>query len=593
MSLAPSKNGNQAGYALLLVMIFLAVSLLLLCGTLTWSSGNARLVKRNNQYFNNGFAAEVATEKVIASIAQDYQTNGETWVYANLNNYRSLVPTAAENSIWTNYQFNDAQGNVNKTYVTRLTGPGYVDIETKYAGLRGNSATYQIISNARAVAPDSSNIVSAVKQEIQLASIPIFQFGIFYAIDLEVCPGANMNVTGRTHSNGSIYLQPSGNLTFQTHVTAAQQILHTKSANDPVQRTFGSVAYQGEHDGRVKSFTLPIGTNNNPAALHNIIEIPPTTEATNSLMGQQRYYNKADLIILVYDTGVDVFSGSYNGFATVIYSTTNSAPAGSGNGKAKGKAKKSGVTPTGSTVPFLSTTNSFKDLRQSIWIQSADFDISQFNIQYATLAGKLGHNPTNIYIADLRTTSTLTNSGVRVVNGQVLTNGLTIATPNPLYVKGHYNVPTSSLGTTNTSATKPASLVADAITFLSPNWSDASSSLALSSRTATNMTVNAAIIAGIVPSGGGYYSGGVENMIRLLENWSGKTLTYNGSLVALYTSQDATAPWGASSAVYLTPTRNMNFDPNFMSAGTLPPGTPELRATFRGQWIAIQANSLQ
>ena len=50
---------------------------------------------------------------------------------------------------------------------------------------------------------------------------------------------------------------------------------------------------------------------------------------------------------------------------------------------------------------------------------------------------------------------------------------------------------------------------------------------------ATNTTVNAGIISGIVPSGSGYYSGGVENFPRFLEDWSGKTFTYYGSMLEL------------------------------------------------------------
>src|SRR6185503_4657930 len=123
--------------------------------------------------------------------------------------------------------------------------------------------------------------------------------------------------------------------------------------------------------------------------------------------------------------------------------------------------------------------------------------------------------------------------GVRLINGQTLPSvGLTVATFNPLYIKGHYNSP-SGTGTTNTSSTAPASLVADAFTVLSGNWNDAQSGGDLWDRPATSTTVNAGVIAGIVPSGGGNYSGGAHNFFRLLEDWTGDTLTFNGSMVAL------------------------------------------------------------
>jgi hypothetical protein len=135
--------------------------------------------------------------------------------------------------------------------------------------------------------------------------------------------------------------------------------------------------------------------------------------------------------------------------------------------------------------------------------------------------------------------------------------------------------------------------VADAITTLSGDWTDNNSSSALSARQASSTTVNAGIIAGIVPSGGGYYSGGVENFFRLLESWTGTTFTFNGSMVALFASQIATAPWGASSDVYNPPTRKLSLDWNFKNPAKLPPGTPELKTLIRSQWVMIPPNSIQ
>ena len=83
--------------------------------------------------------------------------------------------------------------------------------------------------------------------------------------------------------------------------------------------------------------------------------------------------------------------------------------------------------------------------------------------------------------------------------------------------------------------------------------------------------MNTAIVAGIVPSGtsGTNYSGGVENFPRLLEDWSNDTLTYYGSMVELWTSQQFTGIWGSSN-VYSPPVRQWYFDTNFQA--TPPPG---------------------
>ena len=112
-----------------------------------------------------------------------------------------------------------------------------------------------------------------------------------------------------------------------------------------------------------------------------------------------------------------------------------------------------------------------------------------------------------------------------------------------------------------------------------------------SSRNAADTTINAALLGGIVPSNGSSYSGGVENFPRFLENWSGDTLAYNGSMVVMFYSKLATAPWGTSD-VYSPPTRQWTFDLNFMDVTKLPPGTPEVRALIRGEWATLKPNAV-
>ena len=49
------------------------------------------------------------------------------------------------------------------------------------------------------------------------------------------------------------------------------------------------------------SLNLPIGVDNTPDALREVVELPPNNESANSEMGKQRFANNADLVILVND----------------------------------------------------------------------------------------------------------------------------------------------------------------------------------------------------------------------------------------------------------------------------------------------------
>jgi hypothetical protein len=299
-----------------------------------------------------------------------------------------------------------------------------------------------------------------------------------------------------------------------------------------------------------------------------IVDVPPDTELATSLMGKQRYYNKADLVILVSNNTVVAKSGLFNNFATVI--------------------------PSAEVDYFLKTNVTFYNKREGKTVKTTELDVGILKTWSQTnnnLKTALGHDVSSIYIADMRSQSGSTESGVRVKNGQTLPSlGLTVSTPNPLYVQGNYNAPSAFLGTTNTSTTLPASLVGDSINILSTAWNDANAGAGLSSRLAADTTVNAALLGGIVPSNGTSYSGGVENYPRFLEDWGGRKLAYNGSMVVLFYSRFATAPWGGSD-VYSPPNRQWTFDLNFLDPSRLPPGTPEARALIRGQWALVKPNT--
>ena len=142
----------------------------------------------------------------------------------------------------------------------------------------------------------------------------------------------------------------------------------------------------------------------------------------------------------------------------------------------------------------------------------------------------------------------------------------------------------------------------DSITSLSDSWQDSATG---NQPGAGNTTVNAAMLCGIVQTDNtisGDYSGGVENFMQSLEDWTKDswgwqqgTLTYNGSIVVMYPSQYATNHWKGPGSpgsgppyphYYNAPTRNWSFDQNFKTPSKLPPLTPQTKALIRGQWMA-------
>ncbi len=95
------------------------------------------------------------------------------------------------------------------------------------------------------------------------------------------------------------------------------------SQRDPLDtrgKPSGSVVYVhlDEKVAPVPALTLPIGTTNTPEAVREIIEPPPLGEDASSPIGQLRYYNQCDMVVVASDTGISATSGHFNGFVTSI-----------------------------------------------------------------------------------------------------------------------------------------------------------------------------------------------------------------------------------------------------------------------------------
>ncbi|NGO38996.1 hypothetical protein G4L39_06245 [Limisphaera ngatamarikiensis] len=566
----PSQNPRRNdGSALLMVMLMGGIGVAILAAAMSWTASTASLTERNLRYQEAVYAAEAATEKVLSAMVNDYSRLGLSVLQANMGLYPLRIPTPEEDPCWAGFDFEGTGIGGVPMLVEQSTPWVVTNLQSQYRGLSGRAATFRIRARAANLA-HPSRVAAAVEQEVQFALVPIFQFTIFYNLDLEINPGATMTIGGRVHGNQNIYCSPASSLTFLNDVTASGTIFLNKHPDDPLIRSRGPVVFQGRADSGVMSLNIPIGVPNDPNAVRAIVEPPPPGEPLTSELAKERFYNKADLLLVLRDSGVEIRGGPMTQAQAVSL-------------------------PWNAVTNFVSTNASFTDLRENKTVRAVEIDVGKF-ATWSTAATNpirlaLGRPISSVYVADLRTFPSSQLPAVRLVNGATLpSSGLTVATPNPLYILGHYNAPAAYRGTTNTTQTRPAAIIADAITILSPNWNDSKSAQSINNRIAADTTVNAAFMAGIVPTRPGAYSGGVENFPRFLENWSQKTLTYNGSMIVLYPSRMATNVWPGTGTVYNAPNRNWHFDLNFLNPDKLPPLCPSVRAVIRGRWQVLAAS---
>jgi hypothetical protein len=582
----PRRFPNH-GYALMLTLGFIAISILVLASLARWSTTATTITARNNAFNSAVAAAEGATEVIIAQMNRDFSHQA---LNTNAGAYNSLMPGSLISNSWpADYEFSDGHGNKNQTDVLCTGWQQWTNVDSTFGGLYGMVNSYQITSNAKKLTGPYA-VSAGVRQNIQLTSIPVFQFAIFYTMDLEINPSPAMIISGKTHSNGDIYTAPSTSLEYVDTVSAAGSIYNHRSTNDPTSAKAVAPSYDNGHYNKAGSLTMPVGVDNNPTNVVAILDVPPADESPSSPMGLQRYFNRTDLVIVTASNQVTVLFNNYED-GTSFQAVTNDKSGGSGS----------------SGFSFINTNATFFDSREGKQVVATEIDIQALTNWMASSGGfsfnqsalaRTGHQINTIYVMDQRSGSGKLPA-VRVTNGQYLpASGLTVATPLPIYVKGNFNAPDLTVGQTNTSQTAPASLISDAVTILSSAWKDSNSadrSTSLPNRVAGNTTVNAALLAGIVPSvtvgGQGHYSGGVENFTRFLEDWGGSTFTYNGSMVVMFPSRYATSYWISPGTYYQAPKRDWAFDKNFLNMNKLPPATPQVKKLQRASWTTLAASN--
>jgi len=538
-----NKIKNESGFVLIVCLSILFM--LSLIGIASITTSNTDMQIADNEYKTTGafYAAESGLEMAAASITNSYETTGE-----------APSPLPSDTTSESNYTYG---------YYTTDDGPA-VNMQLDagaYQGLYGSVKTFTV--NSLGVDNNSTAGVE-LEMQIQDALIPLFQFAVFYEYDLEIAPGPDMALGGRIHTNKDMYLQAGNNLYIDSYMTAAGDIHHGRKPGSGSSTRNGDVWIRDD-DGNYQSMKNADNTfldsNDDDwvnASLnrwggqvedgnHGITELympvvtdgPPTNLIDRDPDGSNpdSYENKAGLKFI---NGQAYYLQPDN---TWIDVTANMI--------------SSGIISTGI----------FNDGREGQDVCALDIDVDKLNSSIYFPSNGIIYSSTNendSYVA-----------AVRLVNAQELSSALTVATDNPLYTLGDYN----------TVDKKPAALITDAYTILSNSWDDSRSWQNVNSRVASNTQVNACFMTGNTETGapGHNYCGGIENLPRFLEKWSGQDLKWRGAAVDLWYSRQSDAPWSYGS-YYTAPIRDWAFDPDLLDPDKLPPGTPLVNVVQKKNW---------
>lgn len=582
----PKLLTGRAGAVLPVIMGFVFLFTVEIFGLAEYAASAMMQVRAQESRIRALYLAEAATEKATAQLKMFFAQTGSAPTVAQLQAMSNNAP-----KVPGQFTYDTASG-VNTFNVDYYGGWTVKTLSAgDFAGLNGTTQAIDLSVQVR----DTTGLSQAaltLHQRLEVQLIPIFQFGVFYENDLEILPGANMTFTGPLHTNKNVYLaaESGASLSFQSQLTSAGDILHGRK--DSIKNMPGAVSVE-DGAGVIQNMSNGDGTwldssdpdwllksyerwdGNVASGDHGVsaLKIPLPMGSQAQVMIDRRASGDSVQVQaqkMDYKAHLRIIDGQvYNSAGSTVELRYCS---GGGN-------YSNGNCPGGQTVINPIASAQFHNGREGRTIKATDIDIAKLSaspafqtIQSGVTGGVI------IYTSDRRSQSSKTyQDAVRLINGAALpAGGMTVASENPLYIKGNYN----------TVSKQPAGVVGDSFNILSNAWSDANSTQGLSNRVAASTTVQTAVIAGNTETVTGSYNGGFENLPRFLENWSGKTLTYKGSVISLYSSRIATGAWNTA-GVYSAPTRAWSFDSNFSSASYNIPGFPSVYNIVKSSYEAV------
>ncbi len=585
---------KSEGSALIIVMSVLATLLVTAAIAVEYTTAVHRNAQRT-RWLSNAMAVGDGTMEILFGYWREV-CRGTTNIPLPTSSFSAVpLPTAAQFPDVANFTATRTAGSSGFTvsnYSIQAVDPELNPVGTDtnppaQMGMSATSATYNYLASADVtMLAMGSKMTAKVRRVFQKQQLSPWNWAIFYTDLLEIHPGPPFTVTGWVHTNGDLYTGHNS-LTFADKVTYGRDWTigfapgdaRSPTGSGPESPTNPSwpsnlpPALDVAHQPFGLDSTRIVNTgdaNPNNDSYHELIEQP--VGAYSDPLAGVRYYDQAGVKILIdgsnklsiMDSAGTVVNNKSTGVALQLYNTFTSA---------------------------ITTNQTIQDNREGSSIRLATLDVSK--VTSAIKNGTLTNFNGIVYITDTSAAANGvgTKRGIRLKNGTVMpSGGLTIVSGNPVYIQGDYNTgglnPPSDSGNpaqpqVNGYTRQPCSVIADAVNVLSNSWSDNNSGAGLGSRVASNTTVNTAILAGIVPSANNIYSGGAENFPRFLEDWSGRTLTYYGSMVELYPSKQSIGTWGKDN-VYNPPNRQWFFDKTFQVYS--PPGSLMVYSYVKGRW---------
>jgi hypothetical protein len=236
-----SAKTREKGFALIGVLLFL-VLLSAMAVTLSYTVRTEKRIGGSDQEGNLAYYdAEAGMEKMTADLGALYEKtkSPSAATIAGLGNDKPVLP-----DVGYKYVFN-VQANADGSPKSR--------VQTISAGDFAGLSAQIIPINLDVTATRVSGAQAHMTRDVEVAQIPVFQFGVFSDSDLSYFAGPNFDFGGRVHTNGDLYLAEGNGstLTFHDKLTAHGEVIRQTLVN--------GLTTSGNYTGTVNVPTAPNG----------------------------------------------------------------------------------------------------------------------------------------------------------------------------------------------------------------------------------------------------------------------------------------------------------------------------------------------